>query len=384
MDVTTAYLNSDLEEKVYMEVPEQLREVIEKIRMNKQVGSCVEITREKVAKETANHWHSELNAKNDSVCLLKKSLYGLRQSGLQWHRKLVDKLGKLGFNALSEDPCMLISQNEDSVMIIAVYVDDLLIATNNTEWMSDVKQSLSESFEIGKDFGKANRCLGIEFFYDKNYRVCLKQKHYIEAILERYGMEECKPVSTPIESNCKLSTPENANESEMRKYPYKNLVGALMYLAVTTRPDIAYPVNHLSQFNSDYSIEHWTALKRVLRYLRGTTEYGLMYEKTGLPLFGVVDADWGANVDDRRPYSGYAFILGGSVISWEAGKQRRVALSTTEAEYMSLGEATKEALCLQSILNSIGLFGENECVVLFNDNQGAQKLVENNRYHSKN
>ena len=106
-----------------------------------------------------------------------------------------------------------------------------------------------------------------------------------------------------------------------------------------------------------------------------------MYERTELPLFGVVDADWSANVIDRRSYSGYAFIFGGAPISWEARKQRTVALSSTEAEYMALSEATKEALYLRDILNNIGLI--NECVTLFNDNQGAMKLAQNSNYHSR-
>lgn len=120
----------------------------------------------------------------------------------------------------------------------------------------------------------------------------INQKAYIEKILERFGMTDCKPSPTPMEFNCKLTKPDNLDKSQMQMYPYQSLIGVLMYLVVSTRPDIAYTVNYFSQFNTNYSIDHWKTAKRVLRYLKDTIECGVMYEKTGLPLFGVVDADW--------------------------------------------------------------------------------------------
>ncbi|XP_071626304.1 uncharacterized protein [Temnothorax longispinosus] len=165
----------------------------------------------------------------------------------------------------------------------------------------------------------------------------------------------------------------------MRKYPFQRLIGALMYLAVSTRPDIAYAVNFLSQFNTNYSTEHWLAAKRILRYLRGTEGHGLMYQKSDIPLYGVVDADWGANTVDRRSYSGYAFILAGAAICWEARKQRTVALSSVEAEYMAMSEATKEAIYLQGLLRDTARPCDG--TVLFNDNQGAQRLVYSTGVH---
>lgn len=141
--------------------------------------------------------------------------------------------------------------------------------------------------------------MGIEFSRDKEHRVYLKQGAYIDKVLERYGMSDCKPISTPMDVNVKLEKPNSVNNDVMSQYPYQNLIGALMYLAVSTRPDIAYTVNYLSQFNTNYDVQHWKAAKRVLRYLKGTSTFGLMYERTGVPLFGVVDADWGANTIDR-------------------------------------------------------------------------------------
>lgn len=154
-----------------------------------------------------------------------------------------------------------------------------------------------------------------------------------------------------------------------------------MFLAVTTRPDIAYAVNFMSQFNTNYSEEHWKAVKRILRYLKGTLDCGLLYKETNTDLFGVVDADWGGNMSDRRSYSGYPFILAGGAISWEARKPRTVSLSSTEAEYIAITEATKEALYLKGILRSIGL--NTGDVILYNDSQSAQKLAQNFGYSAR-
>ena len=300
-----------------MEIPEQLHEVMNKIRANEPFGSSNKSVSDDKLKGIVNNWYEKLNAYSDSVCLLKQSLYGLRHSRVQWHKKLVNTLYTLGFIAMPQDPCMFVSKkkdkNKESVIYIAIYVDDMLLVSNNIIWLSEIKKSLSQLFET-KDLRKIDRCLGIEFTCDKS-RVCLQQTQYVNKLLTHFNMSECKPVLTPMEINCKLSKPEYINTKEMEKYPYQRLIGALLYLSVSTRSDIAYTVNYLSQFNNNYNSEHWKAAKRVLRYLKGTSDYGIEYEKTGLPLLGVVDADWASDAVDRRSYSGYAFILAGSVVS---------------------------------------------------------------------
>ncbi|XP_053960596.1 uncharacterized protein LOC128864864 [Anastrepha ludens] len=183
-----------------------------------------------------------------------------------------------------------------------------------------------------KDIGNVNRCLGINFHQNlEKGEIFLSQRSYAESVLNRFGMSECNPSNTPIETNCNLTLPARKDEA---KFPFQCLIGALMYLAVSMRPDIAYAVNFMSQFNNNYTEQHWKAAKRILRYIKGTLQQGLLYKKTGADLYGVVDADWGANSADRRSYSGFAFIFAGSSISWEARKQRTVSLSSTEAEYI--------------------------------------------------
>ncbi|KAH8241720.1 hypothetical protein KR032_007137 [Drosophila birchii] len=154
-----------------------------------------------------------------------------------------------------------------------------------------------------------------------------------------------------------------------------------MYLAVCTRPDLAHAVSLLSQFNSNFNQQHWTAAKRVLRYLKLSENIGLTFKKTGKNLFGYADADWGSNIDDRRSYTGFAFMFANAAVSWESRKQRTVALSTTEAEYMAISDAAKEAVNLKLFLKET--LGTQDVVVIFNDNQGAGELTRNPVFHNR-
>jgi len=214
----------------------------------------------------------------------------------------------------------------------------------------------------------------------------MSQENYVKTVLKKFNMEECKPVSTPMNASEKLLKVELSREEyqEMKNVPYSQAVGSLMYLAVSTRPDIAYAVSCLSQFNNCPAKCHWSAVKHVMRYLKKTQHFSLKFFKTGQDLHGYVDSDWGGNVIDRRSYTGYVFLLGGAPISWEARKQKSVALSSTEAEYMAMCEASKEAVYLKRFFKDINF--EKSCqntVVLYCDNQGAQKLVKNPVYHSR-
>ena len=153
--------------------------------------------------------------------------------------------------------------------------------------MSELKHDLKQNFHV-KDLGNVSYCLGLEFRRE-NVKMEISQKMYIQDILKRFGMEDCKPVTTPLDVGMKFQKPEKcSNENN----PYRELLGALMYLAVGIRPDIAYGVNYLSQFNTCHQKEHWTVAKIILRYLRGTSDLGLTFENTEKPLKGFVDADW--------------------------------------------------------------------------------------------
>jgi len=275
----------------------------------------------------------ELN-KDNKVCLLKKSLYGLRQAGRNWYATLDKVLRKYGAAPSNADPCVYRIGKGDDLVLIAVYVDDLIIASKDVNRMEQLKINLSQEFEI-KDLGEIKHCLGIEFGREDD-RITMHQRGYIIDILNRFEMMESNPVRTPMDISQKLTRPSATSITATSRFPYRELVDALMYLAVSTRPDIAFAVSCLSQFNDRHDESHWTAAKRVLRYLRRSIDLGLVYEPTSKPLRYFVDSDWANCPNDRRSYTGYATILSNAAISWEAKKQRTVALSSTEAEYMGL------------------------------------------------
>ncbi|KMQ82746.1 retrovirus-related pol polyprotein from transposon tnt 1-94, partial [Lasius niger] len=174
---------------------------------------------------------------------------------------------------------------------------------------------------------------------------------------------------------------DDVEREEMSKIPYRSLIGSLMYLATSTRPDIAYAVSALGQYNSDYGLEHWKAAKRVLRYLQGTKHFKLVFKKTNKPLVGFADADWGADVDHRRSYTGYVFQMANTAISWMSRKQKSVAMSSTEAEYVALSEAAKEAVHLRAFLS--GIIGKQPATTIYNNNQGAGNMARNPVLHGR-
>lgn len=359
LDFVTAYLNGDIDETIYMKIPDELFKICKESELGEYQG--------------------------DKVCLLKKALYGLKQSGRQWYKKLDEKLQQLHLKPLDSDPCVYLSKSGKDITLVAIYVDDLIVATNNKKKWFQLKTELAKSFEM-KDLGRLNFCLGIEFKQDPETKeITMSQQKYVQTVLKRFNMSDCKPVSTPLNIGLKLSKemcPQTEEEKEeVKDLPYQNLVGSLMYLATSTRPDIAHAVSVLSQYNTNYGKQHWIAGKRVLRYLKGTANYGLHFKKANEPLVGYADADWGSNIDDRRSYTGFAFKLSNASVSWDSRKQRTVAMSSTEAEYMSLSDSTKEAIHLRRFL--IDIIGHQETTIIFNDNQGAGLLSKNPIFHNR-
>ena len=300
IDITTAFLNGDLQEDIYMEQPPGFIEP----------------------------------GNESKVCKLQKALYGLKQSARSWNNKIDTFLINAGFKRCTYDNCVYTKNNHRKILIIALHVDDFYIFFNDQKMSDDLKIEINRNFKM-KDLGKIKECLGMRVIRDqKNGKISLDQKHYTETILKKFGMFDTKPVSTPMETNVKL-VKASKNEDI---YPYQELIGALMYLSVCTRPDIAHTTSFLSQFNNCHDKTHWTALKRVLKYLRGTLNIRLTYVKSKKPLEAYVDADWGNCIEDRHSYTGYVLKYAGAAVSWQSSKQRSVALSTTEAEYMALCE----------------------------------------------
>jgi hypothetical protein len=306
MDVKTAFLNGELDVDIYMVQPE---------------GFIVK-------------------GKESLVCKLNKSLYGLKQASRAWYQKIDSVLRGLGFIPSEADHCIYRFYQNGLIMFIALYVDDLLLLSNSLKRLIDMKQELSRLFEM-KDLGEAHYILGIQIQRNRTARtLSISQEEYLKNVVQRFGMLESRSVNTPMDHTIKLSkadcpsTPEQIRD--MSNIPYQSAVGAIMYAMLGTRPDIAFAITTLSQFSSNPGPKHWMAIKRLLRYLRGTLNYSLTYGNIGNhmtpSLVGYCDADWGSNVDDRRSITGYVFLLSGGAVSWQAKRQPTVALSSVEAE----------------------------------------------------
>lgn len=260
------------------------------------------------------------------------------------------------------------TKDKDHLTFVVLYVDDMMIFSNNVEREKEIKAELASSLKI-KDLGEARFCLGIEITRQDG-QISLCQSAYIHEILRRFNMSDCNPVKTPMAAGTKLTkNPGGAGNSS--NFPYRELIGAL-----------TYAVSSLSQFNSNPSTEHWTAAKQVLRYLKGSVNIGLTYRKNDQLPQCLADSDWGNCIIDRRSYTCFTCILSNAAVSWESRKQRTIALSSTEAKYIVIAEATKEALYLLGFLKEIG-FEELAKVMMYNDNQGAHSLVKNPVFHSK-
>ncbi|KAK9179751.1 hypothetical protein WN943_028956 [Citrus x changshan-huyou] len=270
----------------------------------------------------------------------------------------------------------------EEVIYLVLYVDDMFLDSKSMKLIDLLKQQLRDKFDM-KDLGPAKKILGVEMIRNRTTRTLfLSQEKYVNKVLEKFGMLNCKPVSTPMAAHFRLSSQQcpstESEQTEMLKTPYASSVGCLMYAMVLTRPDLSYAVSLVSRFMSNPGKEHWRAVKWILRYLRGTTSYGLLYggERANYNLVeGFVDSDYAGDLDNRRSLTGFLFTLNSCTISWKASLQSVVALSTTEAEYTAAAEAFKEAIWLRGMINELGY--EQSSITILCDSQSAISLSKN-------
>ncbi|KAJ3523089.1 hypothetical protein NMY22_g11605 [Coprinellus aureogranulatus] len=277
--------------------------------------------------------------KYEWVCRLKKGIYGLKQSGRLWNQKLAGELERLGFTQIKSDPSIYVWEKDGIRIILPVFVDDITIASASPEKIQWVKDALGKVFKL-KDLGPTSFLLGIKIDYDRENRVLqLSQRQYILDILKRFNMSECSPVKTPMDPGSgprlRRYVPDPDNPVDMTGVPYMSGVGAAMYLAIATRPDLIYAVAKLAQYNSNPGPEHWKALKHLFRYIKGTIDLKLTYrggEMTSELFQAYSDAD----------HAG-----------WSSKKQTTVADSSTEAEYVSASAAGREIFWMRTLLKEI-------------------------------
>ncbi|KZV54466.1 hypothetical protein F511_18951 [Dorcoceras hygrometricum] len=313
-----------------------------------------------------------------AVCKLHKSLYGLKQASRQWFAKFSSTLLSIGFSQSHADNSLFVKVRHDVVLVLLVYVDDIVIATNDEGAASELKLFLDNKFKL-KDLGKLKYFLGIEVARSsRGISIC--QRNYAMNLLTEAGLLGCKPRSTPMDANIKLTQ----DDGDMLPDPssYRRLIGRLLYLTVT-RPDLAFAVNRLSQYVSKPRIPHIEAALNILRYVKGTVGQGLFYgSNSDLKIKFFSDADWGACLDTRRSVTGYCVFLGESMISWRAKKQHTVSRSSAEAEYRSMAAATCEILWIRSLLTDLGVTCDAPAT-LFCDSQAAIHIASNPVFHER-
>ncbi|RVW95334.1 Retrovirus-related Pol polyprotein from transposon TNT 1-94 [Vitis vinifera] len=355
MDVKTAFLNGELEEEVYMKQPEGFPS----------------------------------SDGEQLVCKLKKSIYGLKQASRQWYLKFHNIISSFGFVENVMDQCIYLKVSGSKVCFLVLYVDDILLATNDKGLLHEVKQFLSKNFDM-KDMGEASYVIGIKIHRDRFQGILgLSQKTYINKVLERFRMKNCSPSVSPIVKGDRFNLdqcPKNDLEREqMKNISYTFVVGSLMYAQVYTRPDIAFSIGMLGRYQSNPGIDHWKAAKKVMRYLQGTKDYKLMYRRTSnLEVVGYSKSDFAGYVDSRKSTSGYIFILAGGAISWRSVKQTMPATSTMEAEFISCFEATSHGVWLKSFISGLRVMDSiSRPLSIYCDNSTAVFMAKNNKSGSR-
>lgn len=341
-DVSTAFLYGKLKEEIYMKPPEG---------------------------------YSNNNGK---VCKLKRSLYGLKQAPRCWNNTITEYILEIGFKQSESDPCLFKRGEGKHKLILALYVDDGLIASASPEETDKFIKEMTQRFKITTKSG--SYFLGIEIDQRTDGSIKIDQKGYAKRLLERFGMQDCKAAVTPI---VKDTMPSPEDES-YKHFPYRQAVGALSYLMVGTRPDIAFPVGVVSRKLDKPTAEDVAKVKRILRYIKGTMNYGIIYKPStahhNLQCYS--DADHGGDSSTGRSTSGMLCLNANGAIAWQSKRQSSVAISSTEAEIVAASEAAREIIWLTRILKFMQNDGKRKIPTLYIDSESALRLAHDPPYET--
>ena len=411
IDFTNAFLNAPLNDEIYVNAP----------------PGCTPLP-------------------NGYVYKLKRALYGLKQSPREWNNTLHTFLVKdCNFTQLRTEHCLYIRTNpkDGSYCLICLYVDDMIVTYTNKSMFDSFLVKLRATFKITHS-DELSSTLGFQIERTVDGGIFMHQAKYISDVLKRFGMSECRPVMTPSDHHIRLckagayrvessyrfkggQSTETADDisfanAHKPNASYREVIGCLLWISMGTRPDITFAVNQCARYSSDPKPEHWTAVMRILRYLKGTTDYGLHfhrhssqyypdYERSKRPsmndvkqptayassyfpgtarvnLTGFSDADFANNIDDRRSITGYVFLLAGAPLSWNCQTQHTTALSTMESEYYAVCKAVQEALYLRMMFEETGLKvdspliirEDNKACISFSKDPGEHKRTKHIDY----
>ena len=345
MDVKGAYLNGTLKETIYMRQPEGFED------------------------------------STGRVCHLIKTLYGLKQAGREWNAEFDRKMRLRGFKRLRSDPCVYIRSKDIENAIITIWVDDLLLFADSAATMIKMKKDIQDEWET-TDMGEPSKIIGIEITLSKG-SISISQKQSIKKILERQGLDTASPVLMPLNPNIKIVSNPDGNKGDCSN-SFAQLLGELQYIAISTRPDIAFAVNRLASYTANPSMQHVIAVKQILRYLSGTRTYGITYkaEPDKIVTFkGFRDAAY-ADREDGKSTTGYVFLAADGAITWKSGRQNVTAQSSTEAEYIAMWETGKEGSWLRNLHKELKLTQREPTKIICN-NTGAVEIAKNPMYHKR-
>ena len=319
------------------------------------------------------------------VARLRIALYGSKQGALEWYQCLCGELTQLGFTHAEADWGVFTAHIGKDMLVLASHVDDCTVTGSSAKLIRAFKAEIGERFKI-TDLGPISWLLGMKVTRDREKRtISLSQESFIEAIITKYNFADAKPAAIPMDPSIQYSQDQcptsAAQTAEMKRVPFRSALGSLMYLAIGSRPDIAFAVSTMAQFANNPGWAHWEGVKRIYRYLLGTKRLGLTYGTSNAGLVGYTDAD-GASQEHRHAITGFAFLVDGGAISWGSRKQELVTLSTAESEFVAATHAAKEAQWLRRLIGEV-FRPLQQPTILYSDNQSAIALTKDGSYHAR-
>lgn len=359
VDFVSAFLNSDIKHTVYMKQPDGFVK----------------------------------KGDEGKVCLLKKTLYGTMQGAHDWYETLNSAYNDLGYHQSKADPCIRSRREGSELTLTSTYTDDVLGASTTIEGARKAKAELSKRFKL-TEVEKLHLLLGMRIHQESNGDIVLSQRPFFEKMLKDFGFTTVNPVATPLDPGMiKLDDSDSPSSDEDRHFmadkPYRPLLGSIMWGQACTRPDLSFAVNFLARFQNNPGVPHWRALTHVVRYIKGTLDYRIVYKAEhanagtggGLKPYGYCDADYGGCMQSRRSTSGYVFLQAGGATSWSAKRQASVSLSSMEAEYQALARAAQQAKWMDSFMSETK-FPQPSPTIIRGDNLGSIALTENTKQHA--
>jgi len=322
----------------------------------------------------------EKKGEEHKVLKLKKALYGLKQAPRAWFSRIESYFLKEDFVRCPSEHTLFVKHQEEKILIACLYIDDLVFTESDERMFAEFKASMKQEFDM-TDLGKMKFFLGVEIVQNDE-GIYLSQRKYTLEILERFGLENANSVRNPMVPGMKLMKNEDGEQVNMTRY--KQMVGSLMYLSVT-RPDIMFVVGLISRYMEKPTNLHIQAIKRILRYVKGSVNLGIYYKREAASderLMAYSDNDYAGDQDDLRSISGYVFMLSEGAVAWSSKKQPVVSLSTTRAEFISAAHYACQAVWMRRVLEMLDC-KQGTHTIIHCDNMSTIKLAKNLVMHGR-